>query len=371
MAKKIVLTGGPCGGKTTALAKLSERLEGFGYRVLCVPEAATMLFKAGMSFEGMGDSQVLMLQKTMLETNLRLEQSFDDIAKMYPEKTVILCDRGTIDVKAFCPPVLWQALLDMIHESEGSLMDRYDAVIHMVTAAIGAEAFYTLENNSARTETPEQAARIDKSVQDAWVGHPHMRVVGNETDFEEKVRKVVAHICQSVGIPEPIENERRFLVKFDQSESWVFDKPIHFVKVPIAQDYLVSQDGSESRVRMRSAFGHRTYTQTTKLRGGRTPGSAVEKEQRLTPREYVSLLASKDPRRDTIHKDRLCFVWEGQYIELDTFRDLPIQIMEVEVHDLKGEIQIPPFVKVLSEITGQSVYSNHNLAKRLHDERQK
>ena len=33
---------------------------------------------------------------------------------------------------------------------------RYDAVFHLVTAAQGAERFYTLENNQARSETPEQ-----------------------------------------------------------------------------------------------------------------------------------------------------------------------------------------------------------------------
>jgi hypothetical protein len=33
---------------------------------------------------------------------------------------------------------------------------RYDGVFHLVTAAIGAEKFYTLANNTARSETPEQ-----------------------------------------------------------------------------------------------------------------------------------------------------------------------------------------------------------------------
>lgn len=365
MATKIVLTGGPCGGKTTALSKLAERLEGFGYRVLCVPESATMLFKGGMSFADLGSSQVLLLQEVMMRTTIALEDSFDAVSKAYGGKTVILCDRGAIDIKAFCEPFIWNTLLDTVVTHEGKLMDRYDAVIHMVTAAIGAPEFYTLENNSARTETPEQAAVLDKAIQDAWVGHSHMRIVNNETDFDEKVRRVIAHICQIVGIPEPIENERRFLVRFKPDES---TPDFHHVTVPIAQDYLVSQDGSESRVRMRTALGHRSYTQTTKIR--RAPGSAVEKERRLTPREYVTLMSSRDPGRDTIHKDRQCFVWAGHYIELDTFRDLPIQILEVEVADLDEELELPPFVEVLDEITGVGAYSNYNLAKRLHDQRQ-
>ena len=48
---KIVLTGGPCAGKTTALARLSAFLNERGFRVFTVPEAATMLFTNGVRFQ--------------------------------------------------------------------------------------------------------------------------------------------------------------------------------------------------------------------------------------------------------------------------------------------------------------------------------
>lgn len=44
---RICLTGGPCAGKTTALATLNQKLSEMGFRVLNVPEAATMLMKGG------------------------------------------------------------------------------------------------------------------------------------------------------------------------------------------------------------------------------------------------------------------------------------------------------------------------------------
>ena len=42
----------------------------------------------------------------------------------------------------------------------------------MVTAAIGAERYYTTENNSVRTETPEQARELDVRILNAWVTFP-------------------------------------------------------------------------------------------------------------------------------------------------------------------------------------------------------
>ena len=44
---KICITGGPCAGKTTALANLQSDLQQLGFVVLTVPEAATLLMKGG------------------------------------------------------------------------------------------------------------------------------------------------------------------------------------------------------------------------------------------------------------------------------------------------------------------------------------
>ena len=38
-----------------------------------------------------------------------------------------------------------------------NLVRRYDLVLHLVTAANGAEKYYTLENNAARSESVELA----------------------------------------------------------------------------------------------------------------------------------------------------------------------------------------------------------------------
>ena len=46
--KKIVLTGGPCAGKTTALTELEKEFTEKGYQVLMVPEAATILINSGI-----------------------------------------------------------------------------------------------------------------------------------------------------------------------------------------------------------------------------------------------------------------------------------------------------------------------------------
>ena len=48
---RICLTGGPCAGKTTALAELTLVLNQMGFRVLQVPNAAMILRKGGVKVD--------------------------------------------------------------------------------------------------------------------------------------------------------------------------------------------------------------------------------------------------------------------------------------------------------------------------------
>lgn len=48
--KRIVLTGGPCAGKTTALVKIIEHFSSLGFKVFIIPEVPTLFSQAGMDY---------------------------------------------------------------------------------------------------------------------------------------------------------------------------------------------------------------------------------------------------------------------------------------------------------------------------------
>ena len=55
-----------------------------------------------------------------------------------------------MDGKAYCDTGLWTAVLDELGANDIQLREkRYDAVIHMVTAADGAPKHYSLENEAS------------------------------------------------------------------------------------------------------------------------------------------------------------------------------------------------------------------------------
>lgn len=71
---------------------------------------------------------------------------------------------------------------------------RYDAVFHLVTAADGAPLHYNTSNNSARSETAEEAVEMDGRTREAWFGHPRLMTFDNVSvsTFDEKIEKIVS-----------------------------------------------------------------------------------------------------------------------------------------------------------------------------------
>ena len=92
-----------------------------------------------------------------------------------------------MDSKACLTGLEFSTVINGINKNEIELRDNYDAVFHLVTAAKGAEEFYTLSNNDARKETLEEARVLDKKTIDSWNGHKKLKIIDNSTNFEEKI----------------------------------------------------------------------------------------------------------------------------------------------------------------------------------------
>ena len=137
------------------------------------------------------EQQGLMFQKALMKLQIALEDSFIDIAQMITDKEVVLLiDRGLLDGSAYVSSENWQALLDDMGCNTVMLRDnRYDAVMHMVTAADGAEKFYASLNNEARYESVDEAVEKDKRLREAYMGHRRwVMIANNYTDFNSKIK---------------------------------------------------------------------------------------------------------------------------------------------------------------------------------------
>lgn len=357
---KIVITGGPCAGKTTAMSWIQSNFTKLGYTVLFVPETATELITGGVAPWTCGSNADY--QKCQMTLQLEKEKIFEQGARSMPvEKVLIVCDRGALDNKAYMTDLDFSCVLASLGCNEVELRDNYDAVFHLVTAAKGAEKFYTTANNAARTETIEQAAALDDKLISAWTGHPHLRVIDNTTGFENKLKRLVAEIASFLGDPEPLEIEKKFLIAYPDLDK--LNKLPNCQRVEIIQTYLTAPDGVETRVRQRGADGHYIYTQTTKKKV--TDVKRVEVERRLTKDEYLLLLMDADPNCKPIRKTRYCLTYDNQYFEIDVYPFWNHQaIVEIELSNENEEIRFPEEIKVIKEVTEDDSFKNASLARR-------
>lgn len=71
----------------------------------------------------------------------------------------------------------------------------------MVTAAEGAENFYTLKNNEARHEGIDTAKKLDKKTLNAWIQHPRINIVPNVEgeSFDDKINRAIAFVEKITG----------------------------------------------------------------------------------------------------------------------------------------------------------------------------
>ena len=358
---KIVLTGGPCAGKTTALNWINNYFSKRGYTVLTIPETATQLITNGIApwtCKTNYDYQVLQTQLQKAK-----EAIYDSATHtMKSDKFLIVCDRGFLDNKAYMKEAEFKRLLRDFQTSEVKERDSYDAVFHLVTAAKGKEDVYTLSNNAARTETPEAARKLDDQIIAAWTGHPHLRIIDNSTDFEEKLERLIKEIAVFLGEPEPFEIERKFLIYYPNIKK--LEAMPNCTKVDITQTYLKSTDGVERRVRARGIDGDYMYYLTEKK-----PISGikrVETERQLTQSEYLRLLMEADNKLRTIHKTRYCLTENNQYFEIDLYADWDKQaIMEIELSSEDEVIHLPKSIRVIQEVTEDPQYKNYHMAKEM------
>lgn len=385
---RIVLTGGPCGGKSTAMSHISDRLKGLGFRVFCVPEAASLLITGiGMVPPMLPEHEHLTFEGTLLRTKIALEDTFTALARASKRRSVVLCDRGTMDTRAYMDKETFDLVMSEFGWNVVDLRDRrYDGVVHLVTAAIGAPQHYGTENNTARHESLEQAAELDFKVLEAWVGHPRIRIVDNSTDWNGKLTRVLDAVCQFVGAPRPNHESHKFLLEsFDANE--LRSRGINVESFMVDQTYLTKERSQKIKgytyLRRRGQNGCYTYTLSSTGQPRLPPapiaadGSKMEAAAPSTPledqksiilersingREFLALLRQNDARRLTVKKQVHCFTHENRYYEVHEFRDPDIRLVILNTEASAG--QLPSFITGdHKDVTGRKEFSSYFVSK--------
>ncbi|XP_021699713.1 TRPL translocation defect protein 14 isoform X2 [Aedes aegypti] len=410
---KLVLTGGPCGGKTTGQARLCTFFENLGWKVFRVPETATVLLSGGIKFSDLttdevsqkasdhrtifkdgipehsvdktascprclaaaadkpNGSEAYKFQENLLRTMIQMENTFFELGKSCTRNCLIICDRGVMDASAFVSKEKWDRMMRTNSWNSVELRDnRYNHIVHMVSAANGAEAFYSTEDHACRSEGVDLARELDYKSAAAWIGHPYFDVIDNSSDFESKVNRMIECVCQKLGI----DTGDRLLTTSKKVKFLVSDLPKDsafpaFQDFEVVHHYLQSAGPRvQARLRKRGQNGHFSYIHT--IRRPHLHGQSIEVKTQLTHRDYLNMLTQRDDAHFTIYKKRRCFLVNNQYFQMDIYKDpghprckgliLLETYTSLSGDKLKGIL--PKFLNIVKEVTGQPDYSMFNLS---------
>lgn len=354
LVSKIVLTGGPCGGKTTALSVIEQELTDMGYKVYIIDEVATKFINAGVRPFGQDKISNNEFEDLIMKHQILEEESFERVCKMVNKRCVLICDRGIFDIKSFLGEQEFNDLLRRNNLSKLSVMDSYNLVIDMVTAAKGAARFYTTENNKARKEDVSEAIIKENNIQMAWSFHSNLKIIDNTTDFSEKVSRCIDEIKNHLGIERRFQ--RKFIVSVDKLTTKFIEEQL-VSKINIKQTYLDNgnYDNCEFRIRKRTLDNESTYFVTIKRNKGEL--SEIITEEKISENAYERLL-TQAKIIGVVEKERMGFIYENSFYKLDNYDD------EVYVLETTNNSLIPPFFKVIREVTFDENYKNINLAKK-------
>ena len=353
--KNIVLTGGPCGGKSSSIVEVKESLEKRGYKVYILDESATRLIHKGLiPFGENANISMYNFQKVIMLYQIYREELLKSKARLH-KNSVILYDRGTIDNKTYLNPEDWQKLLKELHLNEEKLLNRYDLVCHLVSLADDRKDLYEEEktNNDARSETVEEASERDYLTLSNWSKHPNFKIFDNSTSFQEKKDRVKKSIFTYLGEKDCPTKQYRYLVDIEDTNL----KDIKNIskKSYITQDYLVTNNQDERRIRKVTTNGENFYYITEKFKN--SAGEKIRKSRKLSKLEYEYLLREKDYSYRTIEKTRYTFEKDKLIYTLDLFDNSDLAILEVE-SDKK--VKLPEDISVIERLH----VNNKDIAKK-------
>lgn len=167
-----------------------------------------------------------------------------------------------------------------------------------------------------------------------------------------------------------LEIERKFLIKFPNSWSALAELFDGIVDVKrISQTYLVPKRGEPSaRVRktIEGLCGETDtvyhYNQKHHVEGGINK----EYEKEISKSQYEKHLKDGHPDKFMLEKTRFVFKFHDQIFELDLFKG-PLKglaILEIELKNKKQKVELPPFLKLIKEVTEDKRFNNFNLSTK-------
>ena len=160
----------------------------------------------------------------------------------------------------------------------------------------------------------------------------------------------------------PLEIERKYLIVYPD-EALLKAQPGCRV-LEMEQIYLLAEKGVTARVRRVLENGIESFYHTEKVR--RSALSSYETEREIDREAYRELCKNADPGCCVIRKIRYKIPHGDLFAEIDVYPFWTRQaVLEIELPDENTVPDLPPYITVIRDVSGDKQYTNYSLAQKV------
>lgn len=348
----LVLTGGPCAGKTTALENIKKYLKERNIPCITVPETATELIKNGIlpKKENILKFQSLVMKRQIEKEKDAIEYLFDNYRNN--KLGVIIYDRGLFDNMAYLDSKeQFQKLLHKHHLTEIEALDKYDMVLDLQSlASCKPEAYNFDQNNEARSEGIALAKELDEKTSNAWANHRNLKVISSKISLEEETKIILGYVDDLIN-----DTSSTYIDRF------LIDDSASNLKKYLEKDYILITERY-----LDIDYHNYRYKISKRFKGGRSFIGEVYKEyngkrvtvlsERISDYDVTSILSRFDTL-STITKKEINFVENGLLYRLNIYDDKIL--LEVYRNTKEEELILPEDLIVQDKLNDD----NYNISK--------
>ena len=201
---KIVLTGGPCGGKSATLASIDKNYKKEGHNFYLIDETATTLFINefnkilinGQSISKFDFQTIIFLVQFIKEYNAET----DFLYKGNGNKSTIICDRGLLDGKAYMNNSDFKNMLKKFNLDESFLLKTYSVVFHLTSIYFKDKDFF----KEHRPFAVDDVLDIDYNLWEIWKKCPNHFIVPITNLIEEKINIIYKYLDDVIDYNSPM-----------------------------------------------------------------------------------------------------------------------------------------------------------------------
>lgn len=337
---KIVLTGGPCAGKTKVIEGITKKLKK-NYYVITIPETASEQINNNMFPQG-NQNHNFKYQENILQAQLTKEQVAMNYAQSIIDNNldilknkkdvIILYDRGIMDNRAYLTHQEYNNLLQTYNINELEYLNKYDLVFDLISTATAKPELYEL--NDTRYETIEEAALKDQLTSSAWLLHPNLYTIMPTDTIEEKIKIIYTHIINYL-------NKLKFLLPFND---------IHFYIDKEKSDFTIFNENNSRKIKITSyniinadlkkyTLCKNQYNTNTSYTIKRQYNEPLINIDEFTYNTLLNLKLIYNP----FHEEKIHFIHKGNHYYIREFKDM------VQLYANKNQIEDIPKELVLKK----------------------